>query len=124
MIHCPEGMKQTEGDPSPPQGSRKASKKKHHLSGDLKDKRNSLGGGEFQAKGMCKGPEVGGRRERLRNKEEVCLMHIEEDEDVKLERSAGPNHRGSYTEKAPEFEFLPYENLGATFGLEGGRGEA
>jgi len=69
---------------------------------------------------MCKSPEVGGRRERLRNKEEVGLMHVEEDEGVKLERSAGPNHRGFYAEKAPEF--LPYENLGTTVGLKGRRG--
>lgn len=47
-------------------------------------------------------------------------MHIEEDEGVNLERSTGPSHRGSNTEKAPEF--LPYENLGTAVGLEGRRG--
>lgn len=44
-------------------------------------------------------------------------MLIEEDEDLKLERTAGPNHRGSYTEKIPQF--LPSEQLGTTVGLEG-----
>lgn len=63
------------------------------------------GRGGFQAENVQK--PWGGTEEEMseEQKKKVCLLCVEEGEDVELERWVGPNHQGAYTEKA--LEVLP-----------------